>query len=146
MSTRMTKGHAHTNDLATVPLFSALSPKELEHVDQASDEVEFDAGEELVIEGRVGREFFMILEGEAAVTRQGTEVATLGPGQWFGELSLLDKGPRSATVAARTPMKVLVLGQREFGGLLDTVPGLAPKLLGPLAARLREADAASITS
>jgi CRP-like cAMP-binding protein len=142
----MTKGHAHTNDLATVPLFSALSPKELEHVDRASDEVEFDAGEELVIEGRVGREFFLITDGEASVTRQGAEVATLRPGQWFGELSLLDKGPRSATVTARTPMKVLVLGQREFGGLLDTVPGLAAKLLAPLAARLREADAASITS
>jgi CRP-like cAMP-binding protein len=68
-------------------------------------------------------------------------VATLGPGQYFGELSLLDRQPRSATVEGATDMTVLVLGKREFSGLLDEVPTLAHKLLSAMAARLREADA-----
>jgi CRP/FNR family transcriptional regulator, cyclic AMP receptor protein len=131
--------------LANVPMFSGLSPQELEQIDRASDELEFEPGAELVTEGRVGREFFLILDGEATVERAGQEVATLAPGQWFGELSLLDKGPRSATVKARAPMKVLVLGQREFAGLLETVPGMAAKMLAPLAERLRQADAATVT-
>ena len=69
------------------------------------------------------------------------EIATLGPGQYFGELALLDRGPRSATVIAKSDMDVLVLGQREFTGVLDEVPTLAHKLLTSMAQRLREADA-----
>jgi CRP-like cAMP-binding protein len=127
--------------LATVPLFSALSRAELRDVVQAAEELDVAAGDELVTEGRVGREFFLILAGEASVRRYERQVATLGPGQWFGELSLLDNEPRSATVVAATPMKLLVLGQAEFGGLLETIPGIAAKLLSGMAHRLREADA-----
>jgi len=131
---------ASTDQLAAVPLFSGLTDPELRELVQASDEVEAEAGRELTTEGRVGHEFFLILEGEASVRRQGKEVTTLEPGDYFGELSILDRGPRSATVAATTDMKLLVLGQREFGGLLETLPGLAAKLLPSLAHRLREAD------
>jgi CRP-like cAMP-binding protein len=94
-----------------------------------------------VKEGTPGHEFFLILKGEATVKRNGRKVATLGEGQYFGELALLDRGPRNATVAAETPMELLVLGQREFAGILDEVPGLAHKLLTIMAARVREADA-----
>jgi CRP-like cAMP-binding protein len=132
--------------LATVPLFSALSRAELRQVVQAAEELDVQAGAELVTEGRVGREFFLILEGDAVVTREESEVATLTAGQWFGELALLDKEPRSATVTAATDMKLLVLGQAEFGGLLEAIPGIAAKLLAGVAHRLREADARAVSN
>jgi CRP-like cAMP-binding protein len=78
------------------------------------------------------------------VTRQGRKVATLGPGSAFGELALLDRAPRNASVVAETPMELVVLGQREFAGILDEVPGFARKLLAGLAHRLRDADAKSV--
>lgn len=138
-------GSAPTESLSTVPLFAGLTDADRREVVQAGDEIDVEAGRELVTEERVGREFFLIIDGEAVVRRDGREVATLGPGDYFGELALLDKGPRTATVVARTPMRLFVLGQREFGGLVSTVPGLASKLLLRLAQRLREADARSFT-
>ena len=132
--------------LATVPLFSALSRKELGDVVQAAEELDAPVGEELVTEGRIGREFFLILEGNAVVRRNGRKIAELGPGQWFGELSLIDHEPRSATVVAASDMKLLVLGQAEFAGLLETLPAMAAKLLRGMAHRLREADARAVTN
>jgi CRP/FNR family cyclic AMP-dependent transcriptional regulator len=126
--------------LAEVPLFSACSRKDLQIIARASDDVEVKPGRVLVEEGRAGHEFFLILDGSATVRRGNRKVATLGPGQYFGELSLLDRGPRSATVVADTDMKLLVLGHREFLGVLDDVPGLANKILRIMAHRLREAD------
>ena len=136
---------APTEYLAGVPLFHGLSRGDLQQVAQAGDQVRSEAGSELVTEGRVGREFFLILDGEATVRRGDTEVATLGPGRYFGELALLHRGPRSATVTAKTDLELFVLGQREFAGLVDSVPGLAAKLLTGLAQRLREADAKTFT-
>ena len=132
--------------LATVPLFSALTHDELTTVVRAAEELDVAGGDELVTESRVGRDFFLILDGDAVVRRNGRKVATLGPGNWFGELSLIDNQPRSATVVAVTDMKLLVLGQAEFGGLLETVPSMAAKLLRGIAFRLREADARSVTN
>jgi CRP-like cAMP-binding protein len=99
------------------------------------------AGRVLCDEGSMGHEFYLILDGNAAVRKAGRKVATLGPGQYFGEMALLDKGPRSATVVAETPMTLLVIGQREFAAVLDEVPTMAHKLLAVMAGRLREADA-----
>jgi CRP/FNR family transcriptional regulator, cyclic AMP receptor protein len=130
--------------LATVPLFSALSRKDLEQVWRASEQLDAPAGDELVTEGRIGREFFLILSGRAVVRRRQRKVAELGPGQWFGELALIDNEPRSATVLAATDMRLLVLGQAEFAGLLETLPGIAAKLLTGMAQRLREADARAV--
>jgi CRP/FNR family cyclic AMP-dependent transcriptional regulator len=126
--------------LAQVRLFSACNNKELALIGRASDEIRVPAGKVLVQEGTIGYEFYLILEGQAVVKRGGKKVTTLGPGQYFGELSLLDRQPRSATVEAGTDMTVLVLGKREFSGVLDEVPALAHKLLAAMAARLREAD------
>jgi CRP/FNR family cyclic AMP-dependent transcriptional regulator len=130
--------------LAEVPLFSALSRKEMALVARRAEDVTVDAGRVLVSEGSTGSEFFVILSGTAKVSRRGRKVATLGPGAAFGELALLDKAPRNATVTAETDMELVVLGQREFGGLLDEVPGFARKLLTGMARRLREADATSV--
>jgi CRP-like cAMP-binding protein len=127
-----------------VPLFSALSRKELALVARRAEDVKVDQGRVLVSEGSTGSEFFVIIEGEAAVSKTGRKIATLGPGDAFGELALLDKAPRNATVTAETPLEVVVLGQREFGGLIDEVPGFARKLLAGMARRLREADAKSV--
>ena len=78
------------------------------------------------------------------MTRQGRKVATLGPGDAFGELALLEKAPRNSTIVAETDMELVVLGQREFAGLIDEVPGFARKLLAGMANRLRDADARSV--
>ena len=126
--------------LATVPLFAACSKKDLQRIARASDEVEIPAGRTLMSQGDVGRECFVLVEGKVRVERNGRKVASLGPGAYFGELSLLDKGPRTATVSAETPITVLVLGPREFSGVLDEVPQLAHKLLTALAQRIRSLD------
>ncbi len=127
--------------LAKVPLFSALSKKELQTIARASDDVDVPKGKVLVEEGKPGHEFFLIINGNASVKRGKREIAKLGPGQYFGELALLDRGPRSASVIAKEDMEVLVLGQREFAGVIDEVPSLAHKLLTTMAQRLRDADA-----
>ena len=126
-------------------LFSALSKKELNQIGRASDEVSVPSGKTLVEEGSTGHEFFLILDGSAIVKRNGRKIATLGPGQYFGELALLARGPRNATVVADSDSRLLVLGQREFSGLLDEVPGLAHKILNTMATRLADADAKAVS-
>jgi CRP-like cAMP-binding protein len=130
--------------LAQVRLFRACSNKELTTIGRASDEVRVPAGKVLTEEGSPGHEFYLVLEGTATVSRKKKKVATVGPGQYFGEMALLDRGPRSATVTADTAMTLLVLGQREFSGVLDEVPGIAHKLLATMAERLREADTKAV--
>ena len=140
----MSRRDAFLDHLAQVPLFSALSRKELALVARRAEDVKVDPGRVLVSEGSTGSEFFVIIDGTANVTRRGRKVATLNPGDAFGELALLDKAPRNATVTAQSPMEVVVLGQREFGGLIDEVPGFARKLLAGMARRLRDSDAKSV--
>ena len=127
--------------LATVPLFASLSKRDLQKLARASDEISLEKDRVLVEQDATGHEAFVILEGQAVVKRGGRKLATLGPGDHFGELALLDGGPRTASVIAVTDLQVLVLGQREFAGLLDEVPGLAHKVLANLAAWVRELDA-----
>ena len=131
-------------DLAEVPLFSACSGKDLQNIARRVEHVDVPAGKDLVREGSAGAEFFVILDGTAEVSRRGKRVATLGPGAFFGDLALLDRAPRNATVTALTPMKLAVLGQREFASMIDEIPGFAHKLLTGLAHRLREYDAKSV--
>lgn len=140
----MARNDTFIGHLSEVPLFSALSRKELTLVARRAEDVKVDAGRVLVSEGATGSEFFVIIEGTAKVSRRGRKVATLGPGAAFGELALLDKAPRNASVTAETDMELVVLGQREFGGLIDELPGVARKLLTGMARRLREADSQSV--
>lgn len=126
--------------LAQIPLFSACSTRDLQKIAKAADELTIEEEREIVKQDTVGRECFVIVEGEATVKRNGRRVATLGPGDHFGELALLDGGPRTASVVADTPLTILVLGQREFTGLLDEVPGLALKIMTSLASRIRDLD------
>jgi CRP-like cAMP-binding protein len=135
----------YLDHLAQVPLFSTCSRKDLQKLGKASDEIEVKQGKVLVEEGKPGHEFFLIEDGTAEVRRNNRKVATLSRGQFFGELSLLDRGPRSATVIANTDMTLVVLGQREFLGVIDEVPAMAHKLLAALAGRLREADSRALS-
>lgn len=131
----------HLDHLASVSLFSACSKKELQAVARASDEVTLTAGTVLCEQGSVGREAFVLVKGTADVHRNGKKVATIGPGTCVGELSLLDHGPRTATVTASTDLEVLVIGVREFAAILDDVPAIAHKLMRALASLVRELDA-----
>lgn len=130
--------------LGNVPLFSACTKKDLQHITKYSDRVQVPAGTKMTQEGRVGYEFYVILDGKASVSRDGREVNTLGPGDAFGELALLDRAPRNATVEAITDVDALVMGQREFTAALDVVPTIAHKLLVGLARRIHDVDAQAV--
>ncbi|HXQ19800.1 MAG TPA: cyclic nucleotide-binding domain-containing protein [Acidimicrobiales bacterium] len=132
-------------DLSEIWLFSSCSARDLRQIRQSLDEVTVSAGRVLCQEGSVGREFFLIVDGQAIVRRNERKVATLGPGSYFGELALLDRQPRSASVIADTDMTLLVLEQRAFIGVLDSVPSLARKLLSAMAVRLRDEDSRADT-
>ena len=131
---------AHLEHLRNVPLFQGCSTKELQKIAKAGDEITMAAGSLLVDQGQTGREAFVVLEGTVTVKRNGKKVSTLGPGTVVGELSLLDHGPRSATVVCETDCTLLLLDQRHFISVLDEVPTLAHKLLAALAGRIRELD------
>ena len=131
--------------LAQVKMFSSLNKKELAMVSRASDVITVKDGTDIVREGTYGHDFYLILEGAATVRRNGRKVAELGPGSYFGELSLLDNGPRSATITANGETELAVIGQREFMGVLDQVPAVSRKLLMTMASRLREADTKALS-
>lgn len=126
--------------LGALPLFSSCSKRELTRIARAGDEVHIDAGKMLVDQGEMGREAFVILSGRAAVKRKGRKIAELGPGDPVGELALLDRGPRTASVVATTDLTVFVLSTRGFNAVLDDSPGLSRKLLAFLAGRVRDLD------
>ena len=140
----MARHDAFLDHLQQVPLFAACSRKDLQLVAKRAEDVRVPAGKALISEGETGHEFFVILSGEARVSRRDRKVASLSSGDAFGELALLEKAPRNSTIVAETDMELVVLGQREFAGLIDEVPGFARKLLAGMAKRLREADARSV--
>jgi CRP/FNR family cyclic AMP-dependent transcriptional regulator len=133
-------------DLSKIWLFSTSSARDLRTIRRALEEVTVPPGRMLTEQGTIGREFFLIVKGQASVKRNNRKTATLGPGQYFGEMALLDRRPRSATVTSETDMTLLVLGQRQFNGVLDAVPALARKLLAAMATRLRDADEKAMAS
>lgn len=136
----MANSSRYLEHLAEVPLFASCSKRDLQKIARAADELTIDEEREVVTQGATGREAFVIVDGEVSVRRNGRRVTTLGPGACFGELALLDGGPRTATVVTEAPTTLLVIGQREFAGLLDEVPGLAHKIMTALAVRIRELD------
>jgi CRP-like cAMP-binding protein len=136
----MASKKAHLEHLRNVNLFQGCSTKELEKIAKASDEINMSAGSLIVDQGQTGREAFVVLEGTVGVKRNGKKVGSYGPGTVVGELSLLDHGPRTATVVCETDCVLLLLDQRHFMGVLDDVPALAHKLLATLAGRIRDMD------
>ena len=127
-----------SNEINKVPLFSELSRNEIKSLKMLMTEIGISSGRTVVREGDVGREFMIILSGTASVSKQGNKFATLGPGDFFGELSLLGKGPRSATVTAETDLQLKALNRREFATMLDKNPKIAEKVLADAHSRASE--------
>jgi CRP-like cAMP-binding protein len=129
---------ARVERLRSVPLFVGCTDKELGFIASRVDEVDLPAGKVLTEKGRSGGDFFIILEGQAEVDAdQGKR--TLGPGEFFGEIALIDNGPRTATVRAVTPMRCLVLGHAQFRDVLHQNGEIAVKILRAVTERLRAA-------
>src|SRR2546423_2980253 len=122
--------------LKRAPLFEGFSRKELAEMAQATEDVDFSPGKTLCREGETGEEFFVIMEGEVEVTRNGKPLATRGGGEFFGEIALIEEIPRTATVTATTPLRCFVLTRRRFLRLLDEQPGVERKVMRALAKRL----------
>jgi len=131
--------------LRRVPLFARLDTKGLQEVGRLADEIDVRPGTELCREGRSGGEFFVIIDGSVAIERQGARVNTLGPGDFLGEIALVDGGPRTATATAESPARLLVVGHREFHTLLEDFPSVRLAVLEALAERVRRLDPAVTT-
>jgi CRP/FNR family transcriptional regulator, cyclic AMP receptor protein len=131
--------------LSHVQMFSSLNKKELGLIARSADVVTVKPGKEIVTQGTPGHEFYLVVSGQATVRRNGRKIATLGPGQYFGELALLDRGPRSATVTAETEVELAIISHREFLAVLNQVPAVSYKLLVSMASRLREADTKALS-
>lgn len=131
------RGHAV---LERVPLFEDLSKSQLRGVRDLAEEVRYMEGASIVREGEPGDSFYVIVEGQAKVQRGDRTLATLVPGEFFGEISLLDGGERTATVVSETPMALLEIKQRPFMKMLGKQPDIALKMMQGLAARLREME------
>ena len=140
----MVRDRAREAVLADVDLFRDLSKAQLKRLALASREVSHPKGKTVATEGRGGLAFHYILEGSASVSKDGRELRTLGPGDYFGEISMIDGRPRSATVTAVEPMKALAIPHLDFEAVVDEDPGFARHLLKTLCARLREAEARSV--
>jgi len=128
--------------LSRVAAFSHCHHDELSVLAGSADECLLPAGHVLMEEGEVGTEAFVVLDGVAEVSMGGRIVATVGPGETVGEMALIDQRPRTATVTAVTPLRVLVVGRRHAAALLDQ-PGVARGLLEILSGRLRKAESGS---
>jgi CRP/FNR family cyclic AMP-dependent transcriptional regulator len=132
---------AYIEHLARVPLFSACSRDELRKLSRRTTDIPVAEGQVLVQEGERGLEFFVIVTGRAKVSRRGRKVGEIGPGDFFGELSLLIDADRNATVTALMPMEAIVLSRREFEAALADAPRMTRKIMAGMAARLAEFDA-----
>jgi CRP-like cAMP-binding protein len=126
--------------LQQVPTFSACGESELEHLLGLAEMRAVEAGNEIIREGDVGDEFFLVAQGDVAVSRRGTAVAQLGPGSFFGELALFDDAPRNASVAAAGPAALAVFSRARFRTALDDIPALRDSLLRGMARRLHDLD------
>ena len=130
--------------LSAVPLFSACSKSELRAIAGLGTQISVAGGTVLTTQGEPGREFFLISSGEALCTVDGTEIARLGSGDFFGEMALVEGRPRNATVTAENQMEILVLSVPEFRSLLDSSPAIAEKIRTAVASRGRVSPAAQI--
>ena len=132
--------------LASLPFLEGCPRKELATIDRCTTLVRVAAGTTLCSHGAAGQEAFIIVSGEAEVIIDGVLVAHLAAGSVVGEMALLEKAPRSATVTASTPMALLVMSSRDFFAILEYAPTMSQGLLATLAARLRAADSCALAS
>jgi CRP/FNR family cyclic AMP-dependent transcriptional regulator len=123
--------------LAACPFFEGLSRNELLEIAKVTEDLEVEAGKALTREGQSGSEFFVIVDGDVSVTKEGQEIRTLGPGDFFGEIALLEDTPRTATVTAKTPLRFFVLTRQAFRSMLAHQPELEEKVVAALEERVQ---------
>jgi CRP/FNR family transcriptional regulator, cyclic AMP receptor protein len=124
--------------LRRVPIFAGCKTNALEQIGQLADEVDVPDGQVLIREGTFGEQFFMIVEGRVRIERDGQTVRTLGPGEFLGEIALIDKGRTTATATSEGPAKLFVLSHQGFISLLDRSPAIRLEVMTALAARVRQ--------
>jgi voltage-gated potassium channel len=134
------KHTTHTDLLSQVELFRGCTKKELAAIASTTVAVDQPAGAVLCRQGSIGTQAFVVVDGKAVVSIDGIDVADVGPGSFFGEMALLDGGPRVATVTAATPMQLLVLSRPEFNRLILDVPKVARRMLEAVGTRLRQVE------
>jgi len=122
--------------LKRAPLFEGLSKKELAELARVTEDLKIEPGTVLCREGKIGREFFVIVDGDAEITKGGKKIATRGGGDFVGEIALLTTTTRTATVTAITPVRCFILTQSDFRRVLDENPGVQLKVMKALAERL----------
>ncbi|HYY63652.1 MAG TPA: cyclic nucleotide-binding domain-containing protein [Gaiellaceae bacterium] len=118
------------------PLFARCSRADIKEIAKLADEIDLREGKEMTREGAPGREFFVLLEGTAEVKKNGRKVNTLGPGDFFGEIALVSRAPRTATVVATSPVRALVITDRSFRRLLEDSPQVKTRVMEAMAHRL----------
>jgi len=128
--------------LKAVPLFAHCTAKQIQFMVTQVEDMDFPAGRVLCTEGKSGGDFFVLLSGAADVTRKGRNIAKMAPGDFFGEIALVDGGPRTATVTTSAPSRCLVLGPRQFQNVLHQDTDIAHSVMKALSLRVREAGAA----
>jgi CRP/FNR family transcriptional regulator, cyclic AMP receptor protein len=129
-------GNQKIDLIRKVPLFARCSRAELKEIALLADEIDLHEGKEMTREGAPGREFFVLLDGTADVKKNSRRVNTLGPGDFFGEIALVSREPRTATVVATSPVRALVITDRSFRRLLDDAPQVQTKVMEAMAERL----------
>jgi CRP-like cAMP-binding protein len=128
--------NAKVDLLKSVPLFAGCTKSELKQLASSTDEVDLREGYVLMREGRPGREFFVLIDGDVRVSAKDKKVADLSGGAWFGEIALLTKVPRTATITATSDVRALVLTDRSFRRVVETMPSIALKVLASVGDRL----------
>ena len=134
----MRRGNSKVDLIKSVPLFSKLSKSKLNALASIADEIDLPQGKQLTREGERGREFFVLIDGAAEVRKGGRRVNTLGPGDFLGEISLITKMPRTATVTTNEPTRALVITDRAFAQLLRESPQISQGVLEAMGERLSE--------
>jgi signal-transduction protein with cAMP-binding, CBS, and nucleotidyltransferase domain len=130
--------------LHSIPLFARFDRQHLERLGMLTEEVDVPAGKVLIRQGELGDDLMVLVTGKVAVERDGARVNELGPGDFFGEIALIDHGPRTATVTVESPSRLLVVNHRDFHALMDEFPQVAATVLLCLAERLRSLDRAAV--
>jgi len=131
---------AHEQFLARVPIFANCTPAEIAMIAEAAHESAFAPGQIIVTQGTPGQAFYLVLSGRVEILRDSVSLGSFGPGDFFGEMSLLDSAPRSATIRALEETSCLMVSSWDFKALLERHPSIAIKLLEVLSRRLRVAD------
>ena len=126
--------------LRRIPLFSGFDRRRMERLGMLADEVDVAAGKVLMRQGESGSDMMVVVRGRVAVERDGNRLNTLGPGDFFGEIALVDGGPRTATITAEEPTTLLVISHRDFHSMMDEFPEVAAQVMNALANRVRHLE------